>query len=116
MLFSHHLIFLFEFFVSTFYYSEKKLIYFHHNDFLDKNPNNKITRIPINPFTNQSPEELRKVTNYKAVIWANTRPLYLILSSLGITVGANPKQNVLFSDMYGWVSKASGEEARQHTL
>ena len=86
------------------------------NDFLDKNPNKKITRIPINPFTNQIPEELRKVTNYKAVIWANTRPLYLILSSLGITVGANPKQNVLFSDMYGWVSKASGEEARQHTL
>ena len=86
------------------------------NDFLDKNSNKKITRIPINPFTNQIPEELRKVTNYKAVIWANTRPLYLILSSLGITVGANPKQNVLFSDMYGWVSKASGEEARQHTL
>ena len=38
------------------------------NDFLDKNPNKKITRIPINPFTNQIPEELRKVTNYKAVI------------------------------------------------
>lgn len=84
--------------------------------FLEKNKDKNITRIPINPVTNQIPEELRKVTNYKAVIWANTRPLYLILSSLGITVGATPKQNVLFSDMYGWVSSDAAAHARQHTF
>jgi hypothetical protein len=82
--------------------------------FLEKNSKKNISRIPINPFTNKIPEELRQVTNYKAVIYANTRPLYLILSSLGVTTGATSKQNVLFSDQYGWVTKEAADNARRH--
>lgn len=82
--------------------------------FLEKNSKKNITRIPINPLTNEIPPELRQITNYKAVIWANTRPLYLIISSLGLTVGANPKLNVLFSDQYGWVTSEAAAEARKH--
>jgi hypothetical protein len=82
--------------------------------FLQKNPDKNISRIPINPLTNKIPDELKLITNYKNIISQNARPLYLILSSFGIGTGAPKKQNTLFSDIYGWVSKEDGELAAEH--
>ena len=82
--------------------------------FISKYPKKELSRIPINPLTNQIPEELKKVADYKYVIYANTKPLYLILSSFGMNTGATKKQHVLFSDLYGWV-KLSEQDQQQLT-
>ena len=84
-------------------------------DFFKEYPDKEIARIPINPLTNEIPEELRFVTNFKAVVYANTRPLYLIMQSFGITPGNSKKQTILFSDIYGWATAEEGVKAIVHT-
>lgn len=72
--------------------------------FRKKYQDKKITRIPINPLTNQIPQELKYVINYRSIIYANTRPLYLIMSSFGLNSGSTTKSQVLFSEIYGQVT------------
>lgn len=69
--------------------------------FLEAHPGKEITRIPINPLTNEIPDELRPIINYRAVIYANARPMYIILQSLGYNFG-NGKQVYLACDRFGW--------------
>lgn len=71
----------------------------------------EINRIPINPITNRIPEELRIVSNFRAVIYSNIKPLYLVLNSLGIVDGSLKKQNRLFSDIYGWIELSDEDKA-----
>ena len=85
----------------------KKLV-----SFMERYPNKDINRIPINPLTDQIPKELKPVINYKAIVYANTKPLYLILQSFGISVG-NGKLPALFSDNYGWVDSSQTEETNK---
>lgn len=80
------------------------------HDFLEKYPDKKITRIPINPLIDEIPIELRKIINYKQIIYANARPLYIVLSCLAINLGSLKKDTALFSEMYGWISS---EEAKK---
>lgn len=83
--------------------------------FLERYPLKDINRIPINPLTDKIPEELRPITNYKAIIYANAKPLYLILQSFGLSAGNSKKQIALFSDSYGWVTKEEGAKAAEFT-
>ena len=55
------------------------------------------------------------VADYKAVVYANTRPLYLTMASLGITLGNSKKLNSLYSDVYGWISADEGNLVRSIT-
>lgn len=70
--------------------------------FVKKNPK-ALTRIPINPATNVIPTELTPVADYRSTIYSNSRPLYLVLSSLGIVDGAPKNSDRLCSDIYGWI-------------
>ena len=83
--------------------------------FVSKNMTKDINRIPINPLVDAIPEELRMVTDYKAVVYANVRPLYLCMGSLGITLGNSKKLNALYSDVYGWVSAEEGQQVKEFT-
>lgn len=71
-----------------------------------------LTRIPINPVTNKIPEELRTVADYRSVIYANSRPLYSILTSFGLVDGSLKKQNRLYSDTYGWIELSKEDKDR----
>lgn len=82
--------------------------------FLTDNPDKNITRIPINPMTETIPEELKPITNYRSIIYSNTRPLFLIMKSFGVALGTLQKHTNLFSDIYGWVSEEDGLKARDH--
>lgn len=82
-------------------------------EFINKYPTKDITRIPINPLTNVIPDELIPVMNYKSVIYDNVKPFYIILQSLGISLG-NGKNKILFSDTYGWVSSEEADKCRIH--
>lgn len=82
-------------------------------EFIKKYPTKKITRIPINPLTNVIPEELIPIMHYKSIIYGNMKPFYIILQSLGVSLG-NGKNKILFSDVYGWVSSEEAEKCRQH--
>jgi hypothetical protein len=73
--------------------------------FFERHPDKAVTRIPINPLTNVIPDELKLITDYKSIIFSNCSPLYLFLSSFAITTGTSTKQKVLFSDIYGMVTK-----------
>ena len=81
-----------------------------------KSTDKAINRIPINPITNQIPEELRPICDFKNIVFSNTRPLYLMMSTLGITAGNNKKKPVLFSELYGWVSEEEGAKALEHIV
>lgn len=74
-----------------------------------------VTRIVINPIVNTIPQEIRYNCNYRAIVYENTKPLYLILSTLGINAGNDIKRIVLFSDLYGAVSSEEGAKALEHT-
>lgn len=78
--------------------------------FLNKYKTKEITRIPINPLTNSIPEELKAIADYKSIIYANCSPLYLFLSSFAITTGTSSKQKILFSDIYGMLTKEASEK------
>ena len=71
-----------------------------------------LTRIPINPVTNEIPEELRTAADYRSVIYSNSRPLYFILTSFGIVDGSLKKQNRLYSDTYGWIELSKEDRDR----
>jgi benzoyl-CoA reductase/2-hydroxyglutaryl-CoA dehydratase subunit BcrC/BadD/HgdB len=79
--------------------------------FSAKYADKEVNRIPINPLADAIPEELRMVANYKAIVYANTRPLYLVMASLGITLGNSKKSTALFSDIYGWTTSAEAQKA-----
>lgn len=81
--------------------------------FLIKYPKKNISRIPINPLTNEIPAELKPVINYKGIVYDNTKPMYLIMQSLGLGMG-NGKVNMLYSDMYGWVTTEESQKALEH--
>ena len=82
-------------------------------EFMNKYPGKEITRIPINPLTNVIPEELLPITHYKSIVYANVKPFYLILNSLGISLG-NDNNKILLSDLYGWVDEDEAAKCRQH--
>ena len=89
-------------------------IYIKYLDFLTKHPEKEITRIPINPLTDNIPDELKPITNYRSIVYSNGRPLYLIMKSFGISLGTMQKQTNIFSDVYGFVSEEDGKKARAH--
>ena len=81
--------------------------------FKEKYPDKDLNRIPINPSFNIIPAELQPVIDYNKLVSANSRPLYLILGSLGISVG-DAKKDIIFSNVYGWVSEEEGKKALAH--
>ena len=81
--------------------------------FMSKHPNKEINRIPINPSNAIVPEELRPVIDYPNLIYTNARPMYIIMQSLGISVG-DAKKNMTFSAMYGWISEEESKKALEH--
>lgn len=81
--------------------------------FKEKYPDKDLNRIPINPSFNTIPAELQPVIDYNKLVSANSRPLYLILGSLGISVG-DAKKDIIFSNVYGWVSEEEGKKALAH--
>ena len=88
-------------------------IYQKLNAFIAKYPDKDLNRIPINPSFNTIPEELKPAIDYNKLVSANSRPLYLIMSSLGISVG-DAKKDITFSDFYGFVSEEEGKKALAH--
>ena len=75
-----------------------------------------INRIPINPVTNKIPDEIKPICDFKTIVYSNTKSLYLIMQSLGITSGITKGKVALFSDLYGWVSEEEGKKALEHTV
>ena len=69
--------------------------------------------MPINSTLPEVPKELLKVADIRGTVYNQSKPLYLIMKSLGITVGNDMTRTVLFSDVYGWVTKEEGERAKQ---
>lgn len=73
-----------------------------------------INQIPINSMLKEVPDVLRKAMRVRSIIYSQTSPLYLIMKSLGLNIGADAgkmgTRPELFSDVYGWIS---GEEAQQ---
>lgn len=90
-------------------------IYDRLENFKKEHPKKELTRIPINPSSNKIPKELQPVIDYNKLISANSKPLYLIMASLGVSVG-DAKKDITFSNMYGWVSEAEGKKALSHTV
>ena len=75
-----------------------------------------VNLVPINSTLEKVPAELRAAMRIRDMVYKRTRPLYMILRSLGIVTGGNPdKDIILFSDLYGWVSSEEGVKAREHT-
>lgn len=75
-----------------------------------------VNLVPINSTLEKVPAELRAAMRIRDMVYKRTRPLYMILRSLGIVTGGNPdKDIILFSDLYGWVSSEEGAKAREHT-
>lgn len=60
-----------------------------------------VSRIPINPFLDNVPEELIPIIATKQIVADNCSPLYLFMKSLGISLGSNSKTKFLFSEVYG---------------
>ena len=81
-----------------------------------KSTKKDITRIVLNPIVNTIPQEIRFNCNYRSIVYLNTKPLYLVMSTLGINAGNNIKKIVLFSDIYGSVSSEEGAKALEHTV
>lgn len=85
-----------------------------YKQFCDKlEKTKKVTRMPINSTLPEVPKELLKVADIRGTVYNQSKPLYLIMKSLGITVGNDMTRTVLFSDVYGWVTKEEGERAKQ---
>lgn len=84
------------------------------HEFIIKYPSKEITRVPINPLTNVIPEELIPIMHYKSIIYNNVKPFYIILQSLGISLGNGKNNKILLSDTYGWVSPEEAEKCRPH--
>ena len=57
------------------------------------------------------PDELKPIANYRAIVYSNSRPLYLIMKSFSISIGTTQKQSNIFSDVYGFVSEQDGMKA-----
>jgi hypothetical protein len=70
----------------------------------------------LNPSVDKIPEEIKPFTDFKSIISINTKPMYLIMQSLGIVTGGPTGKPVLFSDVYGWVTEEEGKQAIQHTV
>ena len=68
----------------------------------DNRDRHPISRLPINSLSNTIPKELIPIIDYKKLIYTNTTPLYLILSSLGVGCYGS-KVPTLLSETYGWV-------------
>lgn len=60
-----------------------------------------VSRIPINPFLDNVPEELIPIIATNQIVADNCSPLYLFMKSLGVSLGANNKTKFLFSEVYG---------------
>lgn len=75
-----------------------------------------INRIPINPITNKIPEEIIPISDFRSIVYSNTKSMYLIMQSLGITSGISKGKVALYSDLYGWVSEEEGKLALEHTV
>ena len=69
-----------------------------------KHDRHPISRLPINSLSNVIPKELIPIVDYKSLIYSNTTPLYLILSSLGVGCYGS-KVPTLLSETYGWVEE-----------
>ena len=82
--------------------------------FIADHPNKDINRIPINPSSPIIPEELRPIVDYGNLVYANTRPMYIIMQALGLSTGDADK-DLTFSGMYGWVTEEEGKKALEHT-
>ena len=95
--------------------SKDRVIYERLENFKKEHPKKELTRIPINPSSNRIPRELQPIIDYNKLISANSKPLYLIMASLGISVG-DAKKDITFSDLYGWVSEEEGKKALAHTV
>jgi hypothetical protein len=79
----------------------------------------EINFIPINPMLKEVPEILRKVIRVRGLIYSQVSPLYLIMKSLGLSIGADPgkmsARPELYSDVYGWVSSDEAVKALPYT-
>ena len=75
-----------------------------------------INRIPINPITNKIPDEIIPICDFRSIVYSNTKSMYLIMQSLGITSGISKGKVALYSDLYGWVSEEEGKLALEHTV
>ncbi len=79
----------------------------------------EINCIPINPMLKEVPEILRKVIRVRGLIYSQVSPLYLIMKSLGLSIGADPgkmsARPELYSDVYGWVSSDEAVKALPYT-
>jgi len=82
--------------------------------FLKQHRLKNVSRVPINPLVNKIPNELQPVTAIEQIVFTNSQPLYLVLSSLGIGTGTDSKRRILFSRIYGWVTKEEGQIAASH--
>lgn len=78
-----------------------------------------INQIPINSMLKEVPEVLRKAIRVRSIIYSQTSPLYLIMKSLGLNIGADAgkmgTRPELFSDVYGWISKEEAQKALPYT-
>lgn len=75
----------------------------------------ELNSIPINNNLDKIPEELLCITDIHGIVYKQTKPMYIILRSLGIALGSDPDtETVLFSDVYGWISSAEGSLAKEH--
>ena len=79
----------------------------------------EINFIPINPMLKEVPEILRKAIRVRGLIYSQVSPLYLIMKSLGLSIGADPgkmgARPELYSDVYGWVSSDEAAKALPYT-
>jgi hypothetical protein len=77
-----------------------------------------INQIPINSMLKEVPVVLRKAIRIRGLIYSQATPLYLIMKSLGINIGADSgkmsTRPELFSDVYGWVSSEEAAKALEH--
>ena len=78
-----------------------------------------INQIPINSMLKEVPLILRKAIRTRGLIYSQSSPLYLIMKSLGINIGADSlkmrARPELFSDVYGWVSSEEAAKALPYT-
>lgn len=78
-----------------------------------------INLLPINSMLKEVPPILRKAIRTRGLIYSQTSPLYLIMKSLGINIGADSlkmrARPELFSDVYGWVTSEEAAKALPYT-
>ena len=78
-----------------------------------------INQIPINSMLKEVPVVLRKAIQVRNIIYSQSSPLYLIMKSLGLNIGADggkmSSRPELFSDVYGWVTSEEANKALPYT-